>query len=51
MTPVGFIEVAGDLVAWTAAVGTAVACGEPPEVAGTAVACGADVGDVVPPSD
>jgi len=55
MTPVGFVEDAGALVAWTAAVGTAVGCAEPPDdgadVAGTAVACGADVGDVEPLSD
>ena len=55
MTPVGFTLAGGALVAWTAAVGTAVGGTEPPvegtEVAaGAAVACGADFG-VVPPLD
>ena len=55
ITPVGFIAAGGAFVAWTAAVGTAVAWGELPvdgaDVAGTAVACGADVGEVDPLSD
>jgi len=52
MVPEGFIAAGGALVAWTAAVGTAVGAADPgAEVAGTAVSCGVAVGDVEPLDD
>ena len=52
MVPVGFTAAGGALVAWTAAVGTAVGAVDPGSaVAGSAVSCGTAVGDVVPLDD
>ena len=52
MVPVGFTAAGGALVAWTAAVGTAVGAADPgADVAGTEVSCGTAVGDVAPLDD